>query len=270
MADIWYSLAEIILFMAVAWILISIMGPLLIGVQGSFEATICKFNAWMRTNTVGNPLMQSVLSGSDTITGGFAGNVASSMTIPLVCKKAPPLNYRGDTPVISELVTKIIDESVNCWDQFGLGKWDPLMLSNEGQIFTCYEQVMDINCTTSDIASLWPESTSETLALASTGAIGQAVINYYMTSTEFDYIGFRKTYRDILPSGPIIGTASYASQQITCDGTMRKYQISLYFVDVFSVYKTPQVLPLLCQSLTASELRSDSIYLCIFEYTGGL
>lgn len=270
MADIWYSLAEIILFMAVAWILISIMGPLLIGVQGSFEASICKFNAWMRTNTVGNPLMQSVLSGSDTITGGFAGNVASSMTIPLVCKKAPALLYGGDTPKINDLIKKLIDESVNCWDQFGLGKWDPLMLSNEGQIFTCYEQVMDINCTTSDIASLWNTQTSETQALSNAGMINQALINYYMTTTEFDYIGFRKTYRDILTSGPTIGTAGYASQQIICDGNKRKYQLSLYFVDVFSVYKTPQVLPLLCQSLTSSELRSDSIYLCIFEYTGGI
>lgn len=59
--SIWYSLAGIILFVVSAFIIIALLGKSLLGIQGSFENTICKFNAFMRASTIGSPLFQIVI-----------------------------------------------------------------------------------------------------------------------------------------------------------------------------------------------------------------
>jgi len=271
--QIWASLGMIALFVVGAYLIIIVVGSSLVGFQDSFESTICKFNAWMRAATLGNPLFETLISTSEFFTRGASGAVVSSIGLPLVCDKAPILQPKADNVPysIGELVSKIASESVNCWDQFGLGKWDPLVMAQTGQSFTCYEQVIRVNCTVDDVYGLWSERTQELINLvgeADSVVFTQAILDYYMSTHSYAFTGFNKTYADILPQGmPVIGLST--GDMILCDGSPRSYYVSVSFHDRFSGGLSGQAaVPLLCETVALSALKSDAIYLCFFEYGG--
>ncbi|MFA5406484.1 MAG: hypothetical protein WC307_03965 [Candidatus Nanoarchaeia archaeon] len=268
--QIWGSLGMIVLFAVGAYLIIILVSSSLVGFQGGFESTICKFNAWMRAATLGNPLFESLISTSEFFTRGFSGQVISSMGLPLICNKAPILQPKPDNNPysIGELVAKLTSEAVNCWDQFGLGNWDPLVMTQTGQSFTCYEQVIRISCTEDDLYSLWSTRTTELESII-TPYFNQELLDFYMTTHSYSFAGFNKTYDDIMPDGmPVIG---HDATLINCDGTPRSYYVSLYYIDRFiGGLSGAAAIPLLCESVVMSELKSDALYLCFFEYSGGV
>jgi len=266
-------MAGIIIFaVSAALILVFVLGSLS-GFQGSFESTICKFNAWMRAATVGNPLFQSLLGGGQFLTGGFGGLAVSSITIPLVCSAAPELPERGDPFTIGEVIFKIAEESVNCWDQFGLGKWDPLVMSAQGQSFTCFQQILTINCDQNSMLDAWGESPTSDVVTAVNEAcadgckFNQGLLDKYLADKAYSYTGYEKTYADILPKGaPAIGLSPGVFPE--CDGVDHTYYTALYFVDSFAVMSGVVSVPLICINLGPDDLTHDSLYLCFIKYGG--
>jgi hypothetical protein len=272
-AGIWVSLIGVILFVVAAFLTLQIVLPVISDFQTSFEATICKFNAWTRSNTIGNPMVQSLISASDMVTGGFGGQIASSMSVPLICSKAKPLPRQSEPYTIKAVVDKLAYESINCWDQFGRGAWDPLVLSQEGQSFTCYEQSLTIKCLSADLIDLWDFRTSDVQRVISesSGNFTQEVFHYYLSTNSLKaYGGGSMTYASVLPNrAPVFGKA-FGSGSITCDDTQRDYLVSIHFIDVFTGgLRGQQTIPLVCESINTNELGSDTLYLCITEYRGG-
>ncbi len=267
-AGIWSSLVGVILFVATAYLTLQVVIPAMGGFQGSFETTICKFNAWMRASTVGNPLFESLIGASDFITGGFGAQIATSVTVPLVCTEAVKLPSPDDGYYsLNVVVDKIVRESVNCWDQFGLGSWDPLVLSSEGQAFTCFKQLLPIKCTPEDITSLWPELTSDLQSRISDPQKFTAdLLHYYLETHSFSFAGLDKTYADVLPEGaPVVEAGSYSTTYFECDNEVHKYYVSLYFIDSFmGGISGVKAIPLSCTTIT--DLGSDSLYMCIDKY----
>ncbi len=272
-AGIWTSLVGIILFVAAAYLTLQVVVPAMSGFQGSFQSTVCKFNAWMRASTVGNPLFESIIGASDFITGGMGGQIVSSVSVPLVCVKSPPLPSQDSYP-LKQVVEKISRESVNCWDQFGLGKWDPLVLSPGGQSFTCYEQILPVKCNVNDIYSLWDEKTSDLVEIVSSsgGNFSSAVFYYYLQTHSLNYAGITKTYADMLPDGaPVIKENSFSTDHFVCNGKVHNYQVSIYFVDKFmGSIRGSLGVPLLCAYVNIADLGGDTVYMCIMEVKNGV
>jgi len=269
--------AGVILFAVSAAIIIIVVVTALSGFQGSFESTICKFNAWMRAATLGNPLFESLLDGVGYLTGGFGGLTATSIAIPLICSPATELPEQDIPYEIGDVIYKLAEESVNCWDQFGLGKWDPLVLSPQGQTFVCFEQTITIQCTADDIKEAWGDALPSEVSSIIDGvcpvpescALTPNIFNAYLRTNYYSYTGYEKTYANILPEGSPEMYREFGSEYPVCDGSPHTYYVALYFVDSFAFFRGSIGVPLICKNILGSDLDTDRLVLCFQPTIGG-
>ncbi len=270
------SIVMVILFAVVAFIVLSLVFSFYPIITGGLSDSICKINVFFRAATLGNPVVETLLGAVGTLTGGFGGAAVSLMSVPLACYPGPAVDYT-DYVTLDVLTRKVMDESIRCWDVFGEGRWDPLVMYEGGNQFTCFEQTIDLKCDSlSDgvypqwIKNMYEEYEDIYDSLTESGGsiiIDQVFLNRY-ADTHFYSIGdIQKRYSDLLGAeNPFLGFRGILGYNMICDGKKRKYVVGLYYIDQFfqAISRVKTSTETLCYTVSASA-SADQLILCTYD-----
>lgn len=229
------------------------------GVKMSFMDSFCRFNVVIRWVFLGNPLM------------GTFTSIARSLSIPmpnlpLVCERSPKWESTNENPLsIEQFFFKLSNECVRCWSIFGEGTMDSLIFTPEGQQFSCFEDVVYIDCST-------VEKDENGNPLYS--FVDETLFKEYLETHKISSFagGWHASYSEYLGAGnPLwtnIASPICNSTQIE-NGDVVKYLVIVYYLDVIGKLSlgNPNIAGFYtsCGTFTIPEVGADSILICLNE-----
>ncbi len=274
------SIAIAILFLIAAFIVILLVYNYFPVLQQGLETSVCKMNVFFRASTIGNPVIQSVITTTTKLIGGFGGVTVSLINIPLACKQGADIDYE-DYVTLDVLTKKVMDESVRCWDMFGEGRYDVLVMYQGGNQFTCYEQTLTVKCDSNPdcsednkdacpewIKRMYPmtywQRYNELTKIDGEIVVDQAFFSKYANTHYFKVGDVERSYSEALGHlNPYLGSRG-EGYKILCDGKKHKFIVGLYFVDKFFSQAVATPTETLCYTVPASQA-SDMLVLCTYE-----